>query len=37
MKLARVPVNLILKILYQIADAYVSWYEKWHVTNHSEE
>lgn len=33
-KLAKVPVDLILKVLYEIFKAYVLWYESWHVSNH---
>lgn len=37
MRLAKVPVRLILMVIYQVCDAFVSWYEKWHVTSPSEE
>lgn len=33
-KLAKVPVDLILKVLYEIFKSYVLWYESWHVSNH---
>lgn len=32
-KLAKVPVDLILKVLYEIFRAYVLWFESWHATN----
>lgn len=27
-KLAKIPINLILKILYEICDIYCDWYDK---------
>lgn len=36
-KLAKVPIDLILYVVYQITRAFVLWYESCHVINRSEE